>query len=90
MTLLSSRMNISPQALPNVRRMVLAGHLHVVEGVPNLHLCTNLRSFQLLHLEKFSLAHVGLASRPGVRMAVFANCCFGGRRQKWTAVLTNS
>ena len=23
-------------------------------------------------------------------MAVFSNCCFGGQRQKWTAVLTNS
>eukprot|EP00438_Fugacium_kawagutii_P003576 Skav222553 [mRNA] locus=scaffold2837:372454:374148:- [translate_table: standard] len=23
-------------------------------------------------------------------MAVFSNCCFGGRREKWTAVLTNS
>ena len=33
---------------------------------------------------------VELASRPGVYMAVFANCCHGGRRQKWTAVLTNS
>ena len=34
-------------------------------------------------------ATVELASRPGVRMAVFSNCCFGGRRQKWTALLTN-
>lgn len=32
---------------------------------------------------------VALAAKPGVRMAVFSNCCFGGRRQKWTAVLTN-
>eukprot|EP00438_Fugacium_kawagutii_P025124 Skav230797 [mRNA] locus=scaffold312:158893:163833:+ [translate_table: standard] len=32
---------------------------------------------------------IALASKPGVRMAVFSNCCFGGRRQKWTAVLTN-
>ena len=34
-------------------------------------------------------ATVELASLPGVRMAVFSNCCFGGRREKWTAVLTN-
>ena len=33
---------------------------------------------------------VELASKPGVYMAVFSNCCFGGRRRKWTAVLTNS
>ena len=33
---------------------------------------------------------VELAARPGVHMAVFANCCHRGRRQKWTAVLTNS
>lgn len=32
---------------------------------------------------------IALAAKPGVRMAVFSNCCFGGRRQKWTAVLTN-
>ena len=35
-------------------------------------------------------ATVELAALPGVRMAVFSNCCFGGRRQKWTALLTNS
>ena len=35
-------------------------------------------------------ATVELASLPGVQMAVFSNCCFGGQRQKWTAVLTNS
>ena len=33
---------------------------------------------------------VELASRPGVVMAVYSSCCFGGSRQKWTAVLTNS
>lgn len=26
---------------------------------------------------------VALASKSGVRMAVFSNCCFGGRQQKW-------
>ena len=31
-----------------------------------------------------------LASRQGVRMAVFSQCCFGGRAGKWTALLTNS
>ena len=36
----------------------------------------------------FHLA-VELASMPHVRMAIFSNCCHGGRRQKWTAVLTN-
>lgn len=35
-------------------------------------------------------ATVELASLPGVRMAVFSNCCYGGSRRKWTAVLTNS
>lgn len=25
-----------------------------------------------------------------VFMAVFSNCCYGGRREKWTAVLTNN
>lgn len=35
-------------------------------------------------------AMVELASLPGVFMAVFSNCCFGGNRQKWTALLTNS
>lgn len=33
---------------------------------------------------------IALAAKPGVRMAVFSNCCFGGRREKWTAILTNS
>ncbi len=33
---------------------------------------------------------VELGRRPGVLMAVFSNCCHGGRRKKWTAVLTNS
>ena len=33
---------------------------------------------------------VQLASLPGVMMAVYSSCCFNGRRQKWTAVLTNS
>ena len=33
---------------------------------------------------------VNLASRPGVSMSVYSSCCFGGARQKWTAVLTNS
>eukprot|EP00435_Cladocopium_sp_Y103_P027386 s51_g6.t1 len=35
-------------------------------------------------------ATVELASLPGVRMAVFSNCCYGGAREKWTALLTNS
>ena len=33
---------------------------------------------------------IDLGKRPGVRMAVFSNCCHGGRRKKWTGVLTNS
>ena len=33
---------------------------------------------------------IALAGRKGVKMAVFSNCCFGGRRKKWTAVLTNN
>ena len=33
---------------------------------------------------------IALASKPGVYMAVFSNCCFGGRRKKWTAILTNN
>ena len=32
---------------------------------------------------------IDLASQPGVQMAVFSNCCFGGRRRKWTSILTN-
>lgn len=32
---------------------------------------------------------IELGRRPGVKMAVFSNCCFGGRRKKWTAILTN-
>ena len=51
--------------------------------------------------KKFSMEHpyrsflwymtpvVELASKPGVYMAVFSNCCFGGRRRKWTSLLTN-
>ena len=35
-------------------------------------------------------ATIALAKRPGVEMAVFSNCCFGGRRRKWTAYLTNN
>ena len=35
-------------------------------------------------------ATISLAKRPGVEMAVFSNCCFGGRRRKWTAYLTNN
>eukprot|EP00438_Fugacium_kawagutii_P013458 Skav231262 [mRNA] locus=scaffold2436:51122:57163:+ [translate_table: standard] len=33
---------------------------------------------------------VALAKRPGVFMAVFSNCCYGGERQKWTSLLTNN
>lgn len=33
---------------------------------------------------------INLASMEGVFMAVFSNCCHGGRREKWTALLTNS
>ena len=33
---------------------------------------------------------VELAARKGVYMAVFSHCCFGGRRKKWTSLLTNS
>ena len=33
---------------------------------------------------------VELAARKGVYMAVFSHCCFGGRRRKWTSLLTNS
>eukprot|EP00438_Fugacium_kawagutii_P033385 Skav211631 [mRNA] locus=scaffold2262:105332:110360:+ [translate_table: standard] len=33
---------------------------------------------------------IELAARDGVFMAVFSNCCYGGRTQKWTALLTNS
>ena len=35
-------------------------------------------------------ATMELAARPNARMAVFSNCCYGGRRAKWTAVLTNN
>ena len=35
-------------------------------------------------------ATMELAARPNVRMAVFSSCCYGGRRAKWTAVLTNN
>eukprot|EP00438_Fugacium_kawagutii_P024080 Skav212943 [mRNA] locus=scaffold374:499856:502796:- [translate_table: standard] len=38
----------------------------------------------------YTKALIALASRPGVYMAVFSNCCHGGRRQKWTSVLTNN
>ena len=33
---------------------------------------------------------INLAAEEGVFMAVFSNCCHGGRREKWTALLTNS
>ena len=33
---------------------------------------------------------VALAEQDGVFMAYFSNCCHGGRREKWTALLTNS
>eukprot|EP00435_Cladocopium_sp_Y103_P017142 s2265_g4.t1 len=33
---------------------------------------------------------IELAGLPHVRMAVFSNCCHGGRRRKWTAILTNN
>ena len=33
---------------------------------------------------------VELAARKGVYMAVFSHCCYGGRRKKWTSILTNS
>ena len=35
-------------------------------------------------------ATVELAGMPGVRLATFSNCCFGGQRTKWTTVMTNS
>eukprot|EP00435_Cladocopium_sp_Y103_P035566 s1373_g9.t1 len=38
----------------------------------------------------FMNATVELAALPGVQMAVYSSCCFGGRREKWTAILTNS
>ena len=38
----------------------------------------------------YMTATTELAALPGVYMATFSNCCFGGRRQKWTALLTNS
>lgn len=33
---------------------------------------------------------IDLAGLPGVRMAIFSHCCYGGRRKKWTSLLTNS
>lgn len=38
----------------------------------------------------YMTATTELASMPGVYMAIYSSCCFGGRRQKWTALLTNS
>ncbi len=35
-------------------------------------------------------ATVELAGMPGVRLATFSNCCFGGQRTKWSTVMTNS
>ena len=35
-------------------------------------------------------ATVELAAMPGVRLATFSNCCFGGQRTKWTTMMTNS
>lgn len=35
-------------------------------------------------------ATIELAGLPGVRLATFSNCCFGGQRTKWTTVMTNS
>lgn len=52
------------------------------------------REFALEHPYRswmwYTKAAVDLAQKEGVRMAVFSNCCFGGRRKKWTAVLTNN
>ena len=52
------------------------------------------REFTLEHPYRswmwYTKAAIALASQPGVKMAVFSNCCFGGRRKKWTAVLTNN
>ncbi len=31
-------------------------------------------------------AAIDLGRRPGVRVAVFSNCCHGGRRKKWTVL----
>eukprot|EP00438_Fugacium_kawagutii_P032818 Skav214751 [mRNA] locus=scaffold983:190131:202825:- [translate_table: standard] len=31
-----------------------------------------------------------LSQEEGVYLAVFSNCCYGGKRRKWTAVLTNN
>ena len=33
---------------------------------------------------------IELAALPGVGMAVFSNCCHGGKRKKWTSVITNN
>ena len=35
-------------------------------------------------------ATIELAALPGVRLATFSNCCFGGQRTKWTTIMTNS
>ena len=32
---------------------------------------------------------IELAQMEGVQMASFSNCCFGGRREKWTTIITN-
>ena len=48
------------------------------------------REFALEHPYRswmwYTKAAVDLAQKEGVRMAVFSNCYFGGRRKKWTAV----
>ena len=46
--------------------------------------------FSLEHPYRSFLWYMKPVVAPGVYMAVFSNCCFGGRRRKWTAVLTNS
>lgn len=52
------------------------------------------REFSLEHPYRswlwYTKPAIALAKKEGVRMAVFSNCCFGGRRKKWTAILTNS
>ena len=57
------------------------------------HLCDAGRKFTLEHPYRSFLWYmkptISLAEHPDVRMAVFSNCCFGGRRRKWTALLTN-
>lgn len=56
-------------------------------------LCSRGKKFSLEHPYRSFLWYmkptVELAEHQDVRMAVFSNCCFGGRRRKWTAVLTN-